>query len=342
MKRVTTTTAEELRYRKRSDAVAAVRRGEKVADVARIHGVDIGTLFRWLARYRSGGEDALREGKRAGRPRRIDAKLMRWLHRAITKDSPQQHKFAFCLWTLGIIRSLLKRRFGVELSKSGISRLLAHLGLSPQRPIYRSYQQNPKSIEKYLKRTFPQVRALARERGAVIYFVDEAAVRADSHRGTTWGKVGQTPVVQDSGGRFSINLISAVSPRGDMKFRSFEGRMNEDKYLEFLTDLLHDTGRPLIVIADNASYHSGKFAKKCARRSNGKVTLFHLPPYAPELNPDEQVWNHSKARLGKVFVQTKEHLLREVRNILMSIQRSRDLVRSFFQMKDTRYAADAC
>jgi len=342
MKKVKLTAAEELRYRKRSEAVAAVRRGEKVADVARIHGVDIGTLFRWLARYRSGGEDALREGKRAGRPRKIDEKLMRWLHKAITHDSPQQHKFPFCLWTLGIIRSLLKRKFSVELSKSGISRLLAHLGLSPQRPIYRSYQRDPKAIERYLKRSFPQIRALARKRGAVIYFVDEAAVRADSHRGTTWGKIGQTPVVEDSGGRFSINLISAVSPRGDMKFRTFEGRMNEDKYLEFLTELLRDTGKPIIVIADNASYHSGKFAKKCAQKSDGKVTLFHLPAYSPELNPDEQVWNHSKARLGKVFVQTKEHLVNEVRNILKSIQMSRSLIRSFFQMKDTRYAADAC
>ncbi|EQD73609.1 ISXoo2 transposase [mine drainage metagenome] len=172
--------------------------------------------------------------------------------------------------------------------------------------------------------------------------MDEAAVRADSHRGTTWGKIGQTPVVEDSGGRFSINLISAVSPRGDMKFRTFEGRMNEDKYLEFLTELLRDTGKPIIVIADNASYHSGKFAKKCAQKSDGKVTLFHLPAYSPELNPDEQVWNHSKARLGKVFVQTKEHLVNEVRNILKSIQMSRSLIRSFFQMKDTRYAADAC
>jgi len=332
----------EIRYRKRSEAVAAVRRGEKVADVARIHGVNIATLFRWLARYRSGGEDALREGARAGRPRKVDERLLRWLYRAITQGDPRQYQFSFCLWTLGIVRSLLKRRFAVQLSKSGISRLLAHMGLSPQRPMFRSYQQDPRKIEKYLKRTFPQIRRLAKERNAVIYFVDEASVRADEHRGTTWGKIGQTPVVQDSGDRFSVNMISAVSPRGDMKFRTFEGRMNEDKYLEFLEDLLHDTGKPIIVIADNASYHSGKFSKKCAKKSNGKVTLFYLPTYAPQLNPDEQVWNHSKARLGKMFIETKERLVAEVRNVLRSIQMSRDLILSFFQLKDTTYAADAC
>ena len=330
------------RFLKRKAAIEAVRRGEPVSRVARVFGVPLRTMFRWLSLYRQGGEDALQEGARSGRPRKVTAELMRWLYNAITGGDPRQHRFPFCLWTLGIVRSLLKRKWGVELSKSAISRLLTQLGLSPQRPIYRSYQRDPKAIEKYLKRTFPQIRALARKRGAVIYFVDESAVRADAHRGTTWGKIGETPVVQDSGGRFTVNLISAVSPRGDMKFRMFEGKMNEDKYLQFLAELYHDTGKPIIVIADNASYHTGGFAKRCAKKSGGEVTLFHLPTYAPELNPDEQVWNHGKARLAKLFIQTKDQLVEEVRSILRSIQRSQNLVLSFFQMKDTKYTADAC
>jgi transposase len=336
------TAAAEARYRKRSDAVAAVRRGDTVEDVARIFDVNRATLFRWLADYRSGGEGALREEDRPGRPRKVDETMMKWLYDAVTMGDPRQYQFTFCLWTLGIIRTLLKGEWNIELSKSGVSRLMAHLGLSAQHPLYRSYKQDQKKIDAYLNRRFPQIRRLARERGAVIYFVDEASVRADEHRGTTWGKIGQTPVVKDTGDRYSINLISAVSPRGDMKFRAFEGSMNQDKFLDFLVALLNDTGKPIIVIADNASYHTGGFAKKCAEKSNGLVFLFYLPPYSPELNPDEQVWNHTKARIGKIFVETKEHLLKQVRNVLKSIQMSRDLVLSFFQLKDTKYAADAC
>jgi transposase len=69
--------------------------------------------------------------------------------------SPLNHKFEFCLWTLNIIRAMLKRERGIELSKSAVSRLLAHLGLSPQRPLYKSYKQDPKRIEQYLSRSFP-------------------------------------------------------------------------------------------------------------------------------------------------------------------------------------------
>ena len=111
-----------------------------------------------VERYRHGGYDALREGHRSGRRRKVDAELLRWLYEAITKHDPRQYQFPFCLWTLGVIRTLLKRKFGVELSKSGVSRLLRHLGLSPQRPIYKSYKRDPKKMKDIWRSGFPDCR----------------------------------------------------------------------------------------------------------------------------------------------------------------------------------------
>lgn len=334
-------TKADLRYQKRKDAVDAVARGEPVSTVARVLGVPLRTMFLWLAQYRQGGYHALREGNRSGRPRKVTGEVMQWLYQAITLGDPRQHQFAFCLWTLAIIRTMLKRDKGIELSKSGVSRLLGHLGLSPQRPIYRSYKQDPEELERYLNRTFPELQELAKRTGAVIYFVDEAAVRSDAHRGTTWGKIGETPVVADSGDRFGLRLISAVSPRGDMKFATFQGRMNGARFVQFLKDLRADTGKPIIVIADNASYHGSNTVQRFIEASDGDVVVEHLPRYAPEFNPDEQVWNHAKARLAKLFIATKDDLVREMRSIMRSIQCSPQLIRSFFQLENTRYAADA-
>jgi len=267
--------------------------------------VPLRTLFTWIARYRKGGDHALREGQRSGRPRKLDAAMMQWLYKAITLGEPRQYQLPFCLWTLALVRLLLKRKYGIELSKSGVSRLLGHLGLSPQRPIYRSYKRNPEDMKRYLDETFPGLRDRARRMGAIIYFVDEASVRSDSHRGTTWGKIGQTPEVEDSGDRFSLKLISAVSPRGDMKFSCFEGRMNGPRFVNFLKKLHSDAGRPIIIITDGASYHTSGPVKRYAAESQEQVTIEHLPSYSPELNPDEQVWNHAKARLAKRFVANK-------------------------------------
>jgi transposase len=324
-------------YEKRKNALEAVQRGEPVSVVARTHHVPLRTIFGWLARYRQGGWPALQEGRRSGRPRKVSAETMQWLYQAITLGDPRQYQLAFCLWTLGIVRLVLKKEQGVELSKSAVCRLLQQMGLTPQRPIYRSYKQDPQELEKYLKRTFPQLRRLAKRIGAEIYFVDESAVRSDHHRGTTWGAIAQTPVVQDSGDRFGLKLISAVSPRGDMRFAVIEGRMNSEKFIEFLKKLHADAGKPIIVIADNASYHSSGKVQKFAKESPA-IHLGWLPKYAPELNPDEQVWNHAKARLAKLFIDSAQTMKQSVLNIMRSLQKQRWLIKSFFQMKDTSYA----
>jgi len=146
-----------LRYQRRKDAIDAVARGEPATAVARVMGVPLRTMFQWLAQHRHGGYHALREGQRSGRPRKVTGEVMQWLYQAITLGNPLRHQFTFCLWTLAIIGTMLKREKGIELSKSGVSRLLGHLGLSPQRPIYRSYKQNPKELDRYLKRTFPKL-----------------------------------------------------------------------------------------------------------------------------------------------------------------------------------------
>jgi transposase len=331
----------QARHEKRRIATEAVREGATVESVARMLKVSLRTVFRWLARYRIGGQHALQEGHRSGRPPKVDAEVMRWLYDAITRHDPRQYDFPFNLWTLGLVRILLKRKFGVELSKSGVSRLLGHLGLSPQRPIYKSYKQNPQEMKKYLEQTFPGLLEQARRTRAAIYFVDEAGVRSDAHRGTTWGKIGQTPTVQDSGDRFSLKMISAVSPRGDMKFQGFTGRMNGVRFVAFLKQLRADAGRPIIVIADNASYHGSGPVRRYVKESQGEVTLEHLPAYSPHLNPDEQVWNHAKARLGKRFVATKNEFKAALLSIMRSIQRSTELLLSFFQLPDTKYAAHA-
>jgi transposase len=251
---------------------------------------------------------------------------MQWLHQAFTLGDPWQFQLTFCLWTLAIIRVVLKKEHGVELSKSAVCRLLQQMGLTPERSLYRSYKQDPKELEKYLQRTFPQLKRLAKRLGAEICFVDESAVRSDHHRGTTWGATGQTPVVEDSGDRFGLKLISAVSPRGDMRFAVIEDRMNSEKFIEFLKRLRADAGKPIIVIADNASYHISAKVQRFAKQSQQEISLGHLPKYAPELNPYEQVWNHAKGRLAKLFIDSAATMKRAILNTMRSIQKQTSLV----------------
>lgn len=177
--------------------------------------------------------------------------------------------------------------------------------------------------------------------GAVIDFADEAALRADAHCGTTWAPVGQPPVVADSGDRFGLRWISAVSPRGDWKFATVDGRRTSQRLVALLKQLRADTGQPIRVIADNATAPKDGSAKRYRQATTEGIRVELRPTYSPELNPDAQVWKHLKARLGKLVIESKEQRQRVARATWLSIQRNLKRVLSFFELKDTQYAANA-
>lgn len=330
------------RFEKRKAVVQAVQRGEPVALVARVHGVAVSNVFRWLSWVDAKGLCALRDDARSGRPSKLDTDTLQWLYNVLTGGSPRQFYFEFALWSLAIIRSLLIDQKGIELNKSSISRLMKKLGLSPQVPLYRSYRQSPQKVNYYLKQRYPKVVQWAKEKGAVIYFADESRVRADGHCGTTWAPIGETPVIADSGDRFGLNLISAVSAQGQMYFECFEAKMESQRFIGFLRSLRDSAGTPIVVIADGGSYHKSKAVGEFLKAEGEalEIRLVLLPPYSPELNPDEQVWNQAKRRLGRMSLNSKRDLSEAVRKVLLGIRNCIDLVKSFFQLPDTSYAGN--
>ena len=327
----------EQRYQKRIQAVNSVQRGEEPKLVSRVMDIPLNTLYDWLARYRSGGEHGLRDGAKSGRPKKLSGTVMKWLYDEIIMGDPTQYQFEFCLWDLKIIRQLLKKVHGVELSKSSISRLLKQLGLSAQRPIYKAYKQDPDKVKYWLEVGYPGILAEAKRRKATIYFLDEASFRSDSHSGTTWGKIGETPIVKEHRGRFGVNCISAINAKGKMRFRCFTGRMNADGFIDFLECLRKDHKRPVYAVVDGASYHVAKKVKSYIDSCEGKVKVFQLPSYSPELNPDEQVWNHAKKRTGKMVIRNKNEMKKAAIRVLLSIQKTTSLIKSFFKLKHTSY-----
>lgn len=111
----------------------------------------------------------------------------------------------------------------------------------------------------------------ARAEGAELYFGDEAGVRTDFHAGTTWAPVGQTPVVEVTGERGAVNMISAVSPAGALKFDVVFGRVDATVFVEFLTKLVHDAPGPVCLILDNLSVHKSKTVSEVFSAISGGV-----------------------------------------------------------------------
>jgi len=324
----------------RVEAVRKVQSGESPEEVIRAIGFSSRRIYEWLSWYRSGGWDALKARRATGRPKRLTGSQIRWLYKMVTTKDPRQLKFSFALWTRPMIRTLIWRRYKLKLSLTSVGRLLAQLGLSCQRPLTKAFEQNPSLVEKWLKREFPQIKAIAKRQGAEVYFGDESGVRSDFHAGTTWAPLGETPVVKKTGRRFSLNMISAISPRGAMRFMVTKERINSNVFLQFLKRLMVGASRPVFLIVDNVSTHKSKRVQEFVAQLQGRLRLFYLPPYSPELNPDEYVWNDVKNHgVGRAMVSTTKDLSSAVISRLRHLQRSPKIVRSFFQSKTTRYAA---
>ena len=327
-------TLEEIRIR----AVQSVEAGESPEDVIRTLGFGRTVIYSWLAKYREGGVDALRAKAISGRPSKMTGRQLKWVYKTVTGKNPLQLRFEFALWTRSMIRDLIREKFGVRLSEVSVGRMLRKLGLSPQKPLRRAYERDPELVESWRKEEFPEIRRLAKKERATVYFSDEAGVRSDFHAGTTWALKGQTPVVPATGQRFGMNLISAISPRGDFRFMTVEGRMNAEKFIEFLKRLIHNTSRPVFLIVDRHPSHRAKKVLAFVRSTEGRLRLFFLPPYAPDLNPDEHVWNHLKNHgVGKRAIRSREQFREVVLGHMRSIQRLPDLIRGFFQDPHLRY-----
>jgi len=335
-RRLTHSQLTDLRHR----AVAAVQGGESPEVVARIFGVNRVSVYGWLARYRQGGWDGLNARKRGGRPPKLDDKAMKWIYRTVTLGDPRQFKFPFALWTSRMVAQLIHRRFGVALSRASVCRLLIQLGLSSQRPLWRAYQQDPAMVERWLREDFPLIQAEARKCGATIWFGDEAGVRSDAHAGTTWGVRGRTPIVSSTGARFGLNLISAVTRQGHFRFMCVKGKVNAKVFIGFLKRLLPGSQGPIFLVLDRHPSHRSASVARFVESVSARLKLFFLPPYSPELNPDEHVWNDLKNNaLGRQSIAGPDQMKSSVLSHMRFLQKSPARVRAFFRAPTTAYAA---
>ena len=329
-------TLEQLRIQ----AVQRVEAGESPEDVVRVLGFSRTVIYGWIAKYREGGIDGLRAKAIPGRPPRLEGKQLKWLYKTITTKNPLQLRFEFALWTRAMVRELIAEKFGVKLSDVSVGRLLRKMGLSPQKPLHRAYEQNPERVQIWLAEEFPKIKAQAKKLGAAVYFSDEAGVRSDFHSGTTWAPKGKTPIVEATGQRFSMNIISAISARGELRFMTINGRMNAGVFIEFLKRLVHGAERPVFLIVDGHPSHRAKKVFEFIKKTKGQLRLFFLPPYSPELNPDEYLNCDLKAGVHSGSpARSKKGLKKKVVSHMRMLQKRPARVKRYFKQRCIRYAA---
>lgn len=317
------------RYRMR--ALELYKRGEKINDIAYFFGLHRCTISHWITGYNRGGKNALKSKKAKGPGYKLSDKEIKETL-AMLNDDATIYGFETPLWTCKKVQQMILKKTGKRMHTTSIMKLFRKLNLSPQKPERLAMQRDRVAIRKWKREVWPKIEEQRRKWQAMLYFQDESGVSLTPVLGRTWAKRGETPKVMVTGNRGGLIVTSAISPAGKLIFRIEKEKVNADKHIEFLRQIIkHHPNRKIIVIEDRSPVHRAKKVDKFIEENKNKIAIYRIPSYSPELNPDEHVWKYLKAYQLKTHqAKNTDELRKLVKRKMQSIQRREELIHSFF------------
>ena len=212
--------------------------------------------------------------------------------------------------------------------------------MTPQKPQKRAYEQRAPEVKAWLEEEYPAIQERAKQENAEIYWGDETGLRNDCQHERGYAPKGKTPVIRLNAKRESINMISAITNQGKVRFRIFDGKMNADVLIDFMMRLLNEANRKVYLILDNLRVHHAKPVKEWLEEHKKMIQVFYLPAYSPELNPDEYLNCDLKAGVHSgIPARSKEQLTQKTSGHMRMLQRKPNRVRKYFKHEKIRYAA---
>jgi len=325
----------------RIQAVKLIKSGRTHLQVSDFLGIKRQVVTKWWALYKASGILGLKMKSRANVTDKSKVKMdqARAIRKIILEKTPDQLNFGFMLWTREAVRLTLKKLYKIDIGLSAVGRLLKKMGLSPQKPMKKAYEQSSAKVRVWLKEEYPKIHSRAKRMGAEIHWGDEMGIRSDDQIGRTYGEIGKTPVVKVSGKRFRTNMISTITNRGKLRFMVFNQRFTTAVFIDFLKRLIKGSKQMIFLILDGHPVHKSKKVKSWLVK-NRKLIEFHLlPAYSPELNPDEYLNQDIKQYSRKRRPENQTELVGNLRSYLKSNQKNPGKIMNFFKAEKVKYAA---
>ncbi len=312
-------------------------------EVGKLLGVTREQVNRWCRKYDKQGRDALRarpRGRKVGEKRLLKPWQCAAIVRTISEQTPDQLKMPFVLWTRAAVRDYIDEVYGVHFTLNSMGNYLKRWGFTPQKPLTRAYEQSPMAVKKWREEIYPEIERQAKEQKAAIYWGDETKVTNEISCQRGYSPRGKTLVVKKTGKKLKINLISALTGRGDMRWMCYTSSMTQNKYILFLIRLIRSEKRKVFFIADNLSVHHGKKVKAWAKAHAKEIELYFIPSYSPELNPDEYLNRDLKKNVHQGRApRTFEELKNNVVSFCRRLQKLPTRMMKYFNLNHLAYCA---
>jgi len=333
----------EEQYQIRKNIIRLSEKGKTNEEIAEILDVSLRHVQNTKKQYKEGGIAGIKpqkRGRREGAKRTLTPAQEKEIQQILVDKTPDQLKFKDCMWSRKTIAELIYEKYKISLPVSTLGVYLARWGFSVQRPMKRAYKQDTEKVQHWVETEFPGITERAEAENAEIFFGDETGLQNQSTCLRGYAPIGQTPVVRTEAKHIKINMLSAISNRGKLRFVLYKDNMNADKLIDFMRRLVHDSNKKVFLVLDNLRVHHAKKVMAWVEKHKEEIELFYLPPYAPEYNPDELLNSDLKRGISKKpSPRSDEELEHNVRSHLKTVQLRPNKIRGFFHSKTTKYAS---
>ena len=328
---------------RRRQVIGLRQSGASYAAIAARVGLSQTGVFDICKRFDAQGEKGLVSGKRGRKPdeqKLLTAAQEAEIKRLICRHTPDELGLDFALWSRAAVRALTRRRCGVRLAVRTTGTYLARWGFTAQKPLRRAYEQQLGAVREWLRREYPAIVARARRARGAIFWGDETGLRADDVRGRSYAPRGKTPVVRPSQRRIALGLVSAVSNRGELRWKVLDGAIKAPVLIDFLQRLTRDARRKVFLVLDRLPVHRAAMVREWLARHKAQIEVSYLPSHSPELNPDEGLNADLKQHVTRrAPMRSKSALKKATISHMRRLSKSPARVRSYFRQKPVHYAA---
>jgi transposase len=333
----------EVQEQLRKQVVRLRKAGRTYKEISEIVGIHLTNACKIFKAYEKKGQSAIKakkRGRKTGSYRTLDPEQEKRLKRAITDKTPDQLKFPFALWTRRAVQQLIEQLFSINMPIRTVGEYLNRWGFTPQKPLRRAYEQNPKLVQKWLDEDYPAIAARAKKEDADINWGDETGLCNDSQHGRSYAPRGQTPAIRLNAKKERLNLISSITNQGKVRFMIYKKTMNSQTFIKFCNRLIKDADKKVFLILDNLRVHHSLIVKDWVDQNQEKIELFFLPSYSPELNPDEYLNCDLKAGVHSgTPARSKSELKSKALSHLRMLQKMPRRVAKYFKHPKIAYAA---
>jgi transposase len=257
-------------------------------------GVTEAAVSQWIKAAQADGPDALGSKSRKGQAARLSEEQLTVLP-ALLNCGPEAFGFRGDLWTCPRIVQVIEHEFGVRYHPDHVRRLLHRLHWTYQKPVAEADQRDDAAIADWLTQTWPAILKRAQNEARTIVFADESGFYMSPALEKTWSPAQQTPVLRAHVSRAHLSVIGGMTLEGSLYVQIHKSSIGAHAAVQFVRHLLaHVPGR-IVLLWDSARIHKSVELKEFRKLDTiDRLVIEHFPPYAPEVDPQEYVWQHLK------------------------------------------------